>query len=177
MSFLFNNPYQPLLLLVNHKDTIHFMCLHPAAARMVLTGLAWSRDLWKNGVLPFFVISTTLALILGNTENQWTLLGCVASQVFCWSMWIGTSCLPHHALTRPFTGHLPPLALCLLRALPWPLGPKEPAFLHLALLLLLSTWINHTPYKLPTTFDSYSDVNKAANADANINSHDPVVLH
>lgn len=59
----------------------------------------------------------------------------------------------------------------------WPRGPEEPDFLHLAILLLVSTWINHIPFELPTTSDSYSAVNKAANADANINSHDPVVLH
>lgn len=59
----------------------------------------------------------------------------------------------------------------------WPLGPEESDFLRLAILLLVSTRINHIPLKLPTTFDSYSDVNKASNADANINSHDPVVLH
>lgn len=32
-------------------------------------------------------------------------------------------------------------------------------------------------FKASTTSDSYSAVNKAANADANINSHDPVVPH
>lgn len=94
-----------------------FHCLHPAAARMVLTGLAWSRDLWKIRVFSSSVISTTFTLVLGNTENRWTLLGCVAGQVFCWPMWTGTSCPSHPALTRPFTGHLPPLALCL----PWTL--------------------------------------------------------
>lgn len=49
-------------------------------------GLTWSRELWKIRLLPASVISTTLTLVLSNTENQWAPLGCVASQVFHWPM-------------------------------------------------------------------------------------------